>query len=96
MFIMLFCETVSYFVSVNMLVFSDVAEPKRFDSIAPKADDSVETVDVVACLEGPILNVDVATNTSDLVTQVDQACCTNGLILQVDAACDTSELISTR
>ena len=105
---MLLCKTVNYFVSVNMLVFSDVAESKRFESIAPMADGSVESVDVAGCLRGPILKVDVATDTDDLVTQVDQACCTDDLvtavdqacctddlILQVDAACDTSELIST-
>ena len=91
-----------------MLVFSDVTESKRFESIAPMADDSVETVDVIGCLKAPILKVDVATDTDDLVTQVDQACCTddlvtavdqacctNDLILQVDATCDTNELIST-
>ena len=44
-----------------MLVFSDVAESKGFESIVPKVDGSVETNDVVACLEGPILKVDVAT-----------------------------------
>ena len=92
MFIMLFSETVSYFVSVNMLVFSDVAESKGFDSIARMADGSVDTVDVAV----PILKVDVATDTSDLVTQVDQACCTDDLILQVDAATDTNGLISSR
>ena len=81
MFIMLFCEFVSYFVSVNMLVFSDVAESKGFESIAPKADGNVETVDVATCLEGHILKVDVATDTNDLVTQVDQACCIDDLIL---------------
>ena len=32
---MLLCKTVNYFVSVNMLMFSDVAESKRFESIAP-------------------------------------------------------------
>ena len=68
MFIMLFCETVSYFVSVDMLVFSDVAKSKGFESIAPKADDNVEIVDVATYLEGHILKVDVATNTNDLVT----------------------------
>ena len=78
---MLLCKTVNYFVSVNMLVFSDVAESKRFESIPPMADGSVETVDVVGCLKGPILKVDVATDTDDLVTQVDQACCTDDLIL---------------
>ena len=88
---MLLCKTVNYFVSVNMLVFSDVAESKRFESIAPMADGSVESVEVAGCLKGPILKVDVATNTDDLVVQVDQACCTDDLILQVDAACDTSE-----
>ena len=93
---MLFCETVSYFVSVNMLVFSDVAESKGFDSIARMADGSVDTVDVAACLKVPILKVDVATDTSDLVTQVDAACCTDDLMLQVDAACDTNGLISSR
>ena len=44
---MLLCKTVNYFVSVNMLMFSAVAESKRFESIAPMADGSVETVDVV-------------------------------------------------
>ena len=33
MFIMLFRETVSYFVSVNMLMFSDVAESKGFSDV---------------------------------------------------------------
>ena len=100
--------SVNYFVSVNMLVFSDVAKSKRFESIAPMADGSVEIAKVDGCLKGPILKVDVATDTDDLVTQVDQACCTNDLvmqvdqacciddlILQVDATCDTSGLIST-
>ena len=67
MFRILFCETSSYFVSVNMLVFSDVAESKGFDSIARKANGSVDTVDVAACLKGPILKVDVATDTNDLI-----------------------------
>ena len=93
MFRILFCETSSYFVSVNMLVFSDVAESKGFDSIARKANGSVDTVDVAACLKGPILKVDVATDTSDLVTQVDQACSTDDLVLQVDAACSTDDLV---
>ena len=53
MFRMLFCETICYFVSVNMLVFYDVAESKGFESIAPKVDDNVEIVDVATCLEGP-------------------------------------------
>ena len=105
---MLLCKTVNYFVSVNMLVFFDVAESKQFESITPMVDGSVETVDVARCLKGPILKVDVATNTDDLVAQVDQACCTydlvtqvdracytDNLILQVDATCDTSGLIST-
>ena len=72
---MLLCRTVNYFVSVNMLVFCDVGESKRFESVAPMADDSVETIDVVGCLKEPILKVDVATDTDDLVTQVDKACC---------------------
>ena len=105
---MLLCKTVNYFVSVNMLVFSDVAESKGFESISPKADGSVETIDVVACLEDPILKVDVATDIDDMVTQVDQVCCTDDLVLKVDQAyctndlilqvetCDTSGLISTR
>ena len=38
---------------VNMLVFSNVAESKQFESIAPMADGSVESVDVVGCLKGP-------------------------------------------
>ena len=92
---MLLCKIVNYFVSMNMLVFPDVAESKQFESIVPMADGSVETVDVDGCLKGPILKVDVATDTDDLVTQVDQACCTDDLILQVDAACDASGLIST-
>ena len=105
---MLLCKTVNYFVSVNMVVFSDVAESKRFESIAPMDDCSVKSVDVAWCLKGLILKVDVATDTDDLVKQVDQACCTDDLIttvdqacctddliLQLDAACDTSELIST-
>ena len=41
---MLLCKTVNYFVSVNMLMFSAVAESKRFESIAPTADGSVESV----------------------------------------------------
>ena len=89
-------KIIVYFVSVNMFVFSDVTRSKGFESIVPKADGSVQIVDVYACLEGPILKVDVATNIEDLVTQVDQACCTGDLILQVDATCDTSGLISTR
>ena len=68
-----------------MLVFYDVVESKRFESIAPKAspkaDGTVETIDVAGCLEGPILKVDVATSIDDVVTQVDQACCTDDLIL---------------
>ena len=71
---MLLCKTANFFVSVNMLVFSDVVESKRFESIAPMVDGSVETVDVVGCLKGPSLKVDVATDTDDLVTQTDQAC----------------------
>ena len=78
---------------VNMLVFSDVAESKWFESIAPMADGSVETIDIVGCLKGPILKVDVATNTDDLVTQVDQACCTDDLVTQVDQACCINDLI---
>ena len=78
---MLLCKTINYFVSVNMLVFSDVGESKRFESIAPMADGSVETVDVAGCLKGPIMKLDVARDTDDLVTQVDQACWTNDLIL---------------
>ena len=50
---MLLCKTVTYFVSVNMLVFSNVTESKWFESIAPMADGSVESVDVVGCLKGP-------------------------------------------
>ena len=46
---MLLCKTINYFVSVNMLVFSDVAESKRFESIALMIDGSVKTVDVVGC-----------------------------------------------
>ena len=90
---MLLCKTVNYFVSVNMLVFSDVVESKWFESIVPMADGSVETVDVVGCLKGPILKVDVATDIDDLVTQVDQTCCTNDLVTQVDQACCTNDLI---
>ena len=90
---MLLCKTVNYFVSVNMLVFSDVAQSKWFESIVPMADGSVETVDVAMCLKRPILKVDVAIDTDDLVTQVDQACCTNDLILRVDATCYTNGLI---
>ena len=71
-----------------MLVFSDVAKSKRFESIAPMADGSVEIAKVDGCLKGHILKVDVATDTDYLVTQVDQACCTDDLILQVDATCD--------
>ena len=55
----------------------------------------METDDVAACFEGPILRVYVATDTNDLVTQVDQASCKNDLILQLDATCDTSGLILT-
>ena len=69
--IMLLCKIVNYFVSVNMLVFSDVVESKRFESIAPMADGNVETIDVVVCLKGPIFKVHVATDTDDLVMQVD-------------------------
>ena len=64
---MLLCKTVNYFVCANMLVFSDVVKSKWFESIAPMADGSVESVDVVGCLKGPILKVDVATDTDDLV-----------------------------
>ena len=56
----------------------------------------METDDVAACFEGPILRVYVATDTNDLVNQVDQACCTNDLILQVDATTDTIGLILTK
>ena len=96
MFIMLFRKTIRYFINVNMLLFSNVAGSKGFESIAPKNDGSVETVDVVMCLESPILKVDVATSRDDLVMQVDQACCTDDSILQVDVACDTNGMISTR
>ena len=81
---------------MNLLVFYDVTKCKGFESIVPKADGSVETIDVDACLEGLILKVDVATHPDDLVMQVDQACCTGNLILQIDATCDTIGLISTR
>ena len=84
---MLFSETVSYFVSVNMLVFSDVADCKGFESIAPKVNGSVDFVDVIGCLEVDILKVDVTTNIDDPVMQVDQACCTDDLVTQVDQAC---------
>ena len=65
---MLLCKIVNYFVSVNMLVFYDVVESKRFESIAPMVDDSVESVDVDGCLKGPILKVDVACDTSELIS----------------------------
>ena len=52
---MLLYKTVNYFVSVNMMVFSNVVESKRFESITSMVDDSVETVDVVGCLKGPWL-----------------------------------------
>ena len=47
---------------MNLLVFYDVPECKKFESIVPKADGSVETIDVDACLEGLILKVDVGTH----------------------------------
>ena len=50
-----------------MLVFSNVVDSKGFDSIALKADGSVETIDVAACLEGPTLKVDAAIDANDLV-----------------------------
>ena len=53
----------------------------------------VETIDFVGCLKGPILKVDVATDTDDLLTQVDQACCTGDLVTQVDKVCCTNDLI---
>ena len=92
---MLFCNTVSYFVSVNMLVFYDIAETKGYESLVTKADDTVETDGVIVCFEGPILIVDVATDTHNLVNQVDQSCCTDYVILQVDATTNTIGLIST-
>ena len=46
---MLLCKTANFFVSVNMLVFPDVVESKRFESIALMIDGSVKTVDVVGC-----------------------------------------------
>ena len=64
-----------------MLIFVDATKiNKGYESLATKVDISVETFDVTTCSEGPILRVDIATDTFGLVNQVDKACSTTGLI----------------
>ena len=83
---MLFCKIVSYFLIVNMLVFSDYVETKGYEYLVPKANGNVEIDDVTTC---------VASDTDDLVNQVDQTCCRDDLILQVNATTNTIGFIST-
>ena len=49
----------------------------------------METFDIATCSYGPILRVDVETQTTNIVNLVDEQCGTVDLILQLDVTTNT-------
>ena len=56
----------------------------------------METFDITTCSYGPILRVDVETQTTNIVNLVDEQCGTVDLILQLDVTTNTIGLIPSR
>ena len=81
--------------SLIILIFVDIVDIKGYESLATKANICVETFDIATYYEGPILRVDVETQTTIMVNLVDEQCGAVGLSLQVDVTINTIGLIPT-